>query len=166
MLFDRKEETPGWAFNPLDPKWRRFSRGKLTSLGILSNQLFYNASTGYGVLVAHKPQQYEEYPLNKAALDYEAMFKCGGFQSKDFFCVKPLDDKFAAYLGSHDVAERKKLAYEIQTTMLENYYFVPVFRHAFVNAYGPRIKAAKWQDVFPTITTGYAYPWEDIELNA
>ena len=58
--------------------------------------------------------------------------------------------------------ERKQLAYEIQTAILENYYFVPVFRHAFVNAYGPRIKAAKWQDVFPTITSGYAYPWEDI----
>jgi hypothetical protein len=44
---------------------------------------------------------------------------------------------------------------------------VPVFRHAFVNAYGPRIKAAKWQDVFPTnLTSGYAYPWEDIELKA
>src|SRR5215467_3601712 len=97
---------------------------------------------------------------------YEAFFKCGGFQSKDFFCVKELDDKFTSYLASHDVAERKKLAYEIQTTMLENYYVVPVFRHAFVNAYGPRIKAAKWQDVFPTITTGYAYPWEDIELKA
>jgi peptide/nickel transport system substrate-binding protein len=97
---------------------------------------------------------------------YEAFFKCGGFQSKDFFCVKELDDKFTSYLAAHDVAERKKLAYEIQTTMLENYYVVPVFRHAFVNAYGPRIKAAKWQDVFPTITTGYAYPWEDIELKA
>ena len=41
---------------------------------------------------------------------------------------------------------------------------MPVFRHAAVNAIGPRIKAEKWQDVFPTITTGYAYPWEDIEL--
>jgi hypothetical protein len=29
----------------------------------------------------------------------------------------------------------------------------------------PRIAAKKWQDVFPTaITTGYAYPWEDIQI--
>jgi peptide/nickel transport system substrate-binding protein len=97
---------------------------------------------------------------------YESMFKCGGFHSKDFFCVKELDDKFAVYLTSNDIAERKKLAYEIQTAMLENYYVVPVFRHAFVNAYGPRIRAAKWQEVFPTITSGYAYPWEDIQLKA
>jgi hypothetical protein len=40
-----------------------------------------------------------------------------------------------------------------------------VFRHAFLNAFGPRIKASKWEDVFPTfLTSGYAYPWEDIEL--
>ena len=29
----------------------------------------------------------------------------------------------------------------------------------------PRIAMQKWQDVFPTITTGYAYPWEDIQLS-
>jgi ABC-type transport system substrate-binding protein len=96
---------------------------------------------------------------------YDGMFRCGGFQSKDFFCVKELDDKFSKYLSSSDPKERKQLAEEIQRAILENYYFVPVFRHAFVNAYGPRIKAAKWQDVFPTnLTSGYAYPWEDIQL--
>ena len=98
---------------------------------------------------------------------YDGMFRCGGFQSKDFFCIKELDDKFSRYLASYDRSERKQLAEEIQRAILENYYFVPVFRHAFVNAYGPRIKAAKWQDVFPTyLTSGYAYPWEDIQLKA
>ena len=29
---------------------------------------------------------------------------------------------------------------------------------------GPLFAATKLQDVFPTITTGYAYPWEDIKL--
>ena len=95
---------------------------------------------------------------------YDTMFKCGGFQAKDFFCVKPLDDQFQTYLSSNDPKQRKQLAENIQRVMLEEYYIVPVFRHAFVNAIGPRIKAAKWQDVFPTITTGYAYPWEDIQL--
>ena len=65
-----------------------------------------------------------------------------------------------------DRAERKKLAEDIQRTILEEHYFVPVFRHAFVNAFGPRIAAKKWQDIFPTITSGYAYPWEDIALTA
>ncbi len=97
---------------------------------------------------------------------YEGMFKCGGFQGRDMICVKDLDDKFNRYLSSFDSQERKKLAEEIQRAILENYYFVPVYRHAFVNAIGPRIAATKWQDVFPTITSGYAYPWEDIELKA
>lgn len=95
---------------------------------------------------------------------YEAFFKCGGFNSKDMICVKELDDKFAQYQQSIDPGERERLAQEIQRAILENHYFVPVFRHAFVNAIGPKIAAAKWQDVFPTITTGYAYPWEDIKL--
>ena len=96
---------------------------------------------------------------------YDTMVRCGGFQAKDFFCIKPLDDKFSKYLASSDRNERQQLAEDIQKTMLEEYYFVPVFRHAFVNAYGPRLKAAKWQDVFPTTaSTGYAYPWEDLQL--
>jgi hypothetical protein len=33
-------------------------------------------------------------------------------------------------------------------------------------AIGPRIAAARWQGVFPTVTTAYAYPWEDIQLRA
>jgi ABC-type transport system substrate-binding protein len=96
---------------------------------------------------------------------YESMFKCGGFNAKDFFCVKDLDGKFDQYLASSNPGERKALAEAIQREILENYYFVPVFRHTFTNAIGPRIAAAKWQDVFPTNrTAGYPYPWEDIQL--
>jgi peptide/nickel transport system substrate-binding protein len=98
---------------------------------------------------------------------YEAAFKCGGLLSADAFCVSDLDAKFARYLASDKADERKPLAEDIQRDILENYYFVPVFRHAFMNAIGPRIKAAKWQDVFPSfVSTGYAYPWEDIELKS
>jgi peptide/nickel transport system substrate-binding protein len=95
---------------------------------------------------------------------YEGHFKCGGFNSRDRICVKDLDGKFDQYERSINPAERKKLAEEIQRGILENYYLVPVFRHAFVNAIGPRVALQKWQDVFPTITTGYAYPWEDLKV--
>src|SRR5919108_707942 len=95
---------------------------------------------------------------------YEAHFKCGGFNSKDRYCVQELDAKFEQYEKSTNPDERKQLAEEVQRGILENYYLVPVFRHAFVNAIGPRIAAERWQDVFQTITTGYAYPWEDIKL--
>jgi peptide/nickel transport system substrate-binding protein len=95
---------------------------------------------------------------------YEAFFKCGGFSVRDRICVQELDAKFAQYEKSTNPAERQKLAEEIQRSILENLYFVPIFRHAFVNAIGPRIAAQKWQDVFPTITTGYAFPWEELKL--
>jgi len=80
------------------------------------------------------------------------MFKCGGFQAKDFFCVKELDEQFQKYMTSYDRTERKQIAEDIQRAILESYYFVPVFRHAFVNGIGPRVAAQKWQDVFPTVT--------------
>ncbi len=75
-----------------------------------------------------------------------------------------LDAKYDRYLASDDPADRQTLAEEIQRAILENYYFVPVFRHTATSAIGPRIAATKWQDVFPTVTTAYAYPWEDIRL--
>jgi peptide/nickel transport system substrate-binding protein len=95
---------------------------------------------------------------------YEANVKCGGANSRDRICLKDLDGRFDQYERSINQAERKKLAEEIQKSILENYYLVPVFRHAFVNAIGPRVSLQKWQDVFPTITTGYAYPWEDLKV--
>ncbi len=96
---------------------------------------------------------------------YDTMFKCGGFNARDFFCVKDLDDQFQTYLASHDRGERKTLAEKIQRTILENHYFVPVFRHAFLNAIGPRVVAKTWEDVFPTrLTSGYCYPWEDLKV--
>jgi peptide/nickel transport system substrate-binding protein len=98
---------------------------------------------------------------------YESHFKCGGQLAADRICVSDLDAKFERYLGSDIPAERQALAEQIQREILDNYYFVPVFRHAFVNAIGPRIAATKWQDVFPTaVTSGYAYPWEDIKLKS
>jgi ABC-type transport system substrate-binding protein len=93
---------------------------------------------------------------------YDSFLRCGGFNGRDRNCVPELDAKFNRYLASVDRDERKRLAEEIQREILENYYFVPVFRHAAMQAIGPRVEAAKWQDVFPTTTTAYAYPWEDI----
>jgi peptide/nickel transport system substrate-binding protein len=97
---------------------------------------------------------------------YDSFMRCGGFNGRDRNCVPELDAKFAQYLASTDRDERKKLAYAIQREILEDYYFVPVFRHAAMQAIGPRVAAAKWQDVFPTVTTAYAYPWEDIKLKS
>src|SRR3989442_13743643 len=89
---------------------------------------------------------------------YEGHFKCGGFNARDRICGKELDAKFDQYERSINPTERKKLAEEIQRGILENYYLVPVFRHAFVNAIGPRVAAQKWQDGFPALPTGQPDP--------
>ena len=60
-----------------------------------------------------------------------------------------LDAKFERYETSTDQTERTKLAEEIQRTILEGYYFVPVYRHTFINAIGPKVVAKQWEDVFP-----------------
>jgi peptide/nickel transport system substrate-binding protein len=93
---------------------------------------------------------------------YRAYFACGGFSSRT--CVKELDAKFEQYEHSTDAAERQKLAEEIQRGILENYYFVPVYRLAFINAIGPKVAAGRWEDLFPTVQSVYAYPWEEIQL--
>jgi hypothetical protein len=72
---------------------------------------------------------------------YDASFKCGGFSARDRICVQELDAKFAQYEQSVNSAERQGLAEDIQRSILENLYFVPIFRHVGANAIGPRIAA-------------------------
>jgi peptide/nickel transport system substrate-binding protein len=95
---------------------------------------------------------------------YDSFMKCGGFNGRDRNCVAELDAAFARYLSATDPSQRQGLAEQIQRQILENYYFVPVFRHAAMQAIGSRVAAPTWQSVFPTMTTAYAYPWEDIAL--
>src|SRR5437764_8592464 len=96
---------------------------------------------------------------------YDSMFQFGGFQARDFFCVTDFDDKFKRYQAFYDANERKNLAEQIQQEILENYYFVPVFRHAFVNAIGQRIAATKLARRIPDRrNVRLPHPWEDIEL--
>ena len=95
---------------------------------------------------------------------YDGFFKNGGNNVGDRISVPDLDAKFTRYVASTDAAERKSIAEDIQRAILDNFYLVPIFRHTSIGAIGPRIDAKKWEDVFPTITTAYAYPWEDLKL--
>lgn len=95
---------------------------------------------------------------------YDGFFRHGGNNVSDRVQVPDLDAKFVRYQASNVPDERKQLAEDIQRAILDNFYLVPIHRHAFFNGIGPRIDAQKWEDVFPTITTGYGYPWENIKL--
>ena len=176
QLMKEAGHPDGFTVDWLTPLPAYYSRGErlvsqLQAIGIRAKM----QTMERGVFLTRTRQDLKQWPgvqmiLHGARIGgswsnwYQSFFKCGGFNSADRVCVKDLDAKFARYQTSTDPAERKKLAEEIQRAILENYYLVPVFRHAFMNAIGPRIAAKKWQDVFPTITTGYAYPWEDIKL--
>ena len=166
----------GFAVDWLTPVPNYYSRGErivsqLQAIGIRSKL----QTIERGVFLKRLQGGLKEWPglqiiLNAARVGgtwsnwYDSFMKCGGFNGKDRNCVAEIDNKFNKYLASVDAAERQKLAAEIQREILENYYLVPVFRHAAMQAIGARIAATKWQDVFPTITTAYAYPWEDIRL--
>jgi len=166
----------GFAVDWLTPVPNYYSRGErivsqLQAIGIRSKL----QTIERGVFLKRLQGGLKEWPglqiiLNAARVGgtwsnwYDSFMKCGGFNGKDRNCVPEIDDKFNKYLASVDASERQKLSEEIQREILENYYLVPVFRHAAMQAIGARIAATKWQDVFPTITTAYAYPWEDIRL--
>src|SRR5271169_708324 len=168
----------GFNVDWVTPVPNYYSRGErivsqLQAIGIRSKM----QTMERGVFLKRLQSGLKEWPgvqilLNAARIGgtwsnwYDSYMRCGGFNGRDRNCVAPLDAAFTRYLASVDRGERQKLAGEIQREILDNYYFVPVFRHAAMQAIGPRIAAAKWQDVFPTITTGYAYPWEDIKLKA
>ena len=89
--------------------------------------------------------------------------KCGGFNSRDRICVTDLDGKFEQYERSI-IPRAKNLAEESSAPSSRTTTWSPysATRSSMRSALGSRRK--KWQDVFPTITTGYAYPWEDIKL--
>ena len=95
----------------------------------------------------------------------KSLFKCGGQLGADAVCVKISTPSSNATPTRKIPPSGEQLAEEFEREILENYYFIPVFRHAFMNAIGPRIDA-NWHDVFSTITTGYAYPWEEIKLKS
>jgi peptide/nickel transport system substrate-binding protein len=168
----------GFIVNWLTPVPNYYSRGErivsqLQTIGIRARL----QTMERGVFLKRLQAGLKEWPgvqiiLNAARVGgawsnwYDSFMRCGGFNGKDRNCVPELDAKFRQYLASVDRGERQKLAEEIQREILDNCYFVPVFRHAAMQAIGPRIAAVKWQDVFPTVTTAYAYPWEDIQLRA
>ena len=96
---------------------------------------------------------------------YEGMFKCGGFQGKDMICVKELDAKFEQYQKSFNRDERKKLAEEIQRGDPRELLFRPGVPPRFRQRDRAADQGGEMAGRVPDdLTTGYAYPWEDIEL--
>ena len=97
-----------------------------------------------------------------AASWIRAWATCQGASSR--LCVPEIDEKLQRYDRSTNLQEREQLIREIQTFMIDNHIFVPIFRRALINAFGPRIANNK-DEIFGAIP---AYPvlgpHEDVKL--
>ena len=84
-------------------------------------------------------------------------------QLRDRICVKDLDGKFDQYERSINPAERRSSPRRSSARSWKTITWCPcsVTRSSTRSAPG---RGQKWQDIFPTITTGYAYPWEDLKV--
>ncbi len=73
---------------------------------------------------------------------------CEGASSR--LCIESISQKFQQYEQSTNPEERESLLDEIQAEILDNYYFVPVYRQAFILGKGPKIQN-DWQEVMGAI---------------
>jgi hypothetical protein len=53
-----------------DPNWRIFATDATKALGIFPNQLWHHGVENLAALVIFKPQDYEEFPVSQAGLQY------------------------------------------------------------------------------------------------
>lgn len=98
-------------------------------------------------------------PPNAAAY-FRAFTLCN--QGSSVICDDNIDSKMAQYDASLDLEERAKLIEELQTYILDEYIFVPVYINSFAMGAGPKIKG----DVSDyTLVYTSLYPYEDIEIN-
>ena len=98
-------------------------------------------------------------PPNAAAY-FRAFALCE--QNSSVICDDNIDAKMAQYDASLDLEERASLIKELQSYILDEYIFVPVYINSFAMGAGPKIKG----DVRDyTLVYSSLYPYEDIEIN-
>jgi len=89
---------------------------------------------------------------------------CGSPSS--FICEPRVEELWAKHQASLDLAERERLVKEIQRTLIEEYYFVPIYVNPFVHAVGPKVLPAGEgvQHYWDTLHAPYPWPWEIWEV--
>ena len=89
---------------------------------------------------------------------------CGSPSS--FICEPRVEALWAKHQASIDLAERERLVKEIQRTLIEEYYFVPIYVNPFVHAVGPKVLPAGEgvQRYWDTLHAPYPWPWEIWEV--
>ncbi len=80
-------------------------------------------------------------------------------------CDPRVDEQMKKHDLSLDPAERERIIQEVQTYLLDQYLLVPLPRNVFAMAAGPRLAAAKVEDIIGAIPQ-YIWigPWEDLQI--
>jgi peptide/nickel transport system substrate-binding protein len=104
-----------------------------------------------------------------AAAEIELMVTCNSPAS--FVCDPAIEERWARYRASLDLAERRRLLGEIQRYVVEEYLIVPLYINTFVQAVGPRVLPEGdapldqgFHTYWATPQAGFPYPWEVWEV--
>jgi peptide/nickel transport system substrate-binding protein len=89
---------------------------------------------------------------------------CGSPSS--MVCEPQVEKLWAKHQGSVDLEERDRLIKSIQRTLIEDYYFVPLYWNPFVHAVGQKVlpEGKGFERYWDTLHAPYPWPWEVWEV--
>jgi peptide/nickel transport system substrate-binding protein len=89
---------------------------------------------------------------------------CGSPSS--LVCEPQIEKLWARHQATTDMEERDRLIKSIQRTLIEEYYFVPVYWNPFVAAVGPKVlpEGKGFERYWDTLHAPYPWPWEVWEV--
>jgi peptide/nickel transport system substrate-binding protein len=89
---------------------------------------------------------------------------CGSPSS--LVCEPHIEKLWARHQATTDLEERDRLIKSIQRTLIEEYYFVPIYWNPFVHAVGPKVlpEGKGVERYWDTLHAPYPWPWEVWEV--
>jgi len=81
-------------------------------------------------------------------------------------CEPHIEKLWARHQGTTDLEERDRLIKSIQRTLIDEYYFVPIYWNPFVHAVGPKVlpEGKGIERYWDTLHAPYPWPWEVWEV--
>jgi peptide/nickel transport system substrate-binding protein len=135
--------------------------GIKTKVNVMERAAFYDALAPGPNRLKGFVIQLSGSPGDAAARIRENALCKGAFSS---LCMPEIEQQMQKYETSSNPDERTKILNEVQTSLLDNYFIIPILRQALLNVLGPRI-ANKTEEVEGAIPQ-YVYlgPYEDLEV--
>ena len=81
-------------------------------------------------------------------------------------CEPHIEKLWARHQATTDLEERDRLIKSIQRTLIDEYYFVPIYWNPFVHAVGPKVlpEGKGIERYWDTLHAPYPWPWEVWEV--